>query len=152
MSWLRKLFGSSEADSSSKADSGPVYKISSDLPVNVIEEAASELTTMLGVSMIYAFDKNDRLLFEYKSWMQEEAKTNPKGVLKVIHTIRDFMRDDIDNPLTNAILRSEGANIIIQMARNIVIYVQTVENINLALISIRVRRVAMAISKIFGGE
>ena len=62
------------------------------------------------------------------------------------------MNKTVQHSLTNAILRSERSNIIIQVADNVVLFVQTLENINLALISIRVRRVAMALSKIIGGE
>jgi hypothetical protein len=66
--------------------------------------------------------------------------------------MKQYAASSDEAQLTNAILRSEKANIILQFTSNLVLFVKTIENINLALASIRVRRVAIALAKILKGE
>ena len=151
MSWISRIFRTRNAESTLAVDTGPVVKVLPEITGRIIEEAMGEITTMLGVSMAFAFDKNGRLLYEYRRWI-EEGTFDSKSIMTVTNVILEFMTKNTKESLSNAILRSENANILIQIADNVVLFVHTLENINLALISIRIRRAAIAISEAQGGK
>jgi hypothetical protein len=152
LSWIRRIFGSRSAEPTAREVTGPVFRIGLDLPKQAVEDAIDELTTMLGVSTIYAFNEKNRLIIEYRSWVEESTAGGPDETIELIKAMKQYAASSDEAQLTNAILRSEKANIILQFTSNLVLFVKTIENINLALASIRVRRVAIALAKILKGE
>jgi hypothetical protein len=151
LSWIRRLFSKSK-ESSTREETGPVFKIGLDLQKEVIEDAIDELTTMLGVSTIYAFNGRNRVIIEYRSWVEDSTVAEVSETIDLIDKMKRFTSNSNESSITKAILRTEKANIILQFTKNIVLFVETIEDINLALASIRVRRVAMTLSKILKGE
>ena len=154
MSWLRKLFSTRTVTSSEAkaADASDIMVKVPGLPVNEVENIMSDLTSMLGVSRAIAFNKSDQLIFDYNRWSEEDSAPSAKQAVDLVKYLSSFMALVNENQFDNLILRSKGVNILIQNAEQAVLCITTLETINLALISVRLRRAAINLSKMLGGE
>ncbi|MBN1327902.1 MAG: hypothetical protein JXA54_00385 [Candidatus Heimdallarchaeota archaeon] len=153
MSWLRRLFSSRiESSSVRKIETSDVVVKVSKLPTGEVDSVMSDLTSMLGVSRVIAFNKSNQLIFDYNRWAEDDNAPSTKQAVDLIRYLDSFMTTITDNPFDNIILRSKGVNILIQNAEKAVLCITTVETINLALISVRLRRAAVNLSKMLGGD
>ena len=151
MSWLRRLFSTRATTSVKKAKASDLAVIVPGLPENEIENIMSDLTSMLGVSRAIAFNKANQLIFDYNRWSEEDGSPSAKKAIELVDYLTSFMSSVSDKPFENLIIRSKEVNILIQNAQQAVLCISTVETINLALISVRLRRAAIKLSKMLGG-
>ena len=152
MSWLRRLFSTGTANASEKnTNASDLVVMVPGLPENEVENIMSDLTSMLGVSRAIAFNKSNQLIFDYNRWSEEDRAPSAKQAIELVDYLTSFMSSVSDKHFENLILRSKEVNILIQNAEQAVLCITTVDTINLALISVRLRRAAISLSKMLGG-